>query len=141
MRLQGTRRFYSESPAGLETLELLAEHLLSFLEAAAYVDDEWDPGGPILVEAKETVARIEGMKIEIYSNEHPPPHFHVVAPDYRASFTLDSCRLIEGSMPSRQRRKVEYWFHKMNAKAALVSVWNRTRPENCVVGEYKGSVN
>lgn len=138
MKLQGTRWFYTESPENIDSLDVLAEHLHSLLASGTYVNDDWDPDGPILVEAKELVERIDGMKIEIYAKEHPPPHFHVVTANNRASFTLDKCELLDGSLPSKQRRKIEYWFFTMNAKAALIEIWNRTRPEGCVVGLYVG---
>lgn len=136
MANQNSATLYRESPESLCTLDGLAAHLHSFLASGTYVNDDWDPAGPILIEAKELVARIDGLKIEIYSNEHPPPHFHVVTNGAKASFTLDQCKMLNGNLPSKQQRKVEYWFSNMNAKAALVEVWNRTRPDGCVVGRY-----
>lgn len=42
---------------------------------------------------KELVGRIRNLKIEIYSNDHNPPHFHVKSPDKSidATFRLDNC--------------------------------------------------
>ena len=136
MKLQATRRFYTESPEDIVSLDVLAEHLHSLLASGTYVNDSWDPDEPVLVETKALVERIDGMKIVIYSNEHPPPHFHVVAGGDQASFTLDECKLLAGNLPAKQRRKIEYWFHEMNAKSALIEIWDKTRPEGCVVGVY-----
>lgn len=141
MKLQGTRWFYTESPENIDSLDVLAEHLHSLLASGTYVNDDGNPDGPILIEAKELAERIDGMKIEIYAKEHPPPHFHVVTANNRASFTLDKCELLDGALPSKQRRKIEYWFFTMNAKSVLIEIWNRTRPEGCVVGQYVGQGN
>lgn len=136
MTLKGTNRFYSEAPESIDSLDDLAEHLHSLLSSPTYINDDWDPNGPVLIEAKELVERFNGMKIEIYSNEHPPPHFHVISAGNKASFRLDNCELLDGKFPAKQRRKIEYWFHNMNAKHALIEIWNKTRPDGCVVGEY-----
>jgi hypothetical protein len=137
LKFYGTKWFYSDNPEGFSTLDLLTEHLHSLLSSSAYINETIDPDGPVLIESKELVKRINGMKIEIYSNEHPPPHFHVVTTNHRVSFSLDNCLLLDGSLPSKQVKKIEYWFHQLNAKKALVDIWNKTRPDGCVVGEYK----
>jgi hypothetical protein len=31
-----------------------------------------------------TVAIVEGVKVQFYAQEHPPPHFHAVFAEYRA---------------------------------------------------------
>ena len=136
MSFKGTKWFYEDSPEQFESLDELTEHLHSLLSSQTLVSDDIDPDGPVLTEIKQLVKRVDGLKIEIYSNEHPPPHFHVITSDSKASFRLDNCELIEGSLTSKQKRKVEYWFNEMNAKKALISVWNNIRPANCTVGKY-----
>lgn len=51
-----------------------------------------------------TVAIIEGMKIQFFANEHPPPHFHVTYAEYRALIRIDTMQVWKGSLP---RNKVE----------------------------------
>ncbi|MBU2977499.1 DUF4160 domain-containing protein [Alteromonas sp. C1M14] len=141
MSFKGTKWFYDDSPEDFDSLDELAEHLHSLLSSQTLVRDDLDPDGPVLLEIKQLVERINSLKIEIYANEHPPPHFHVVTPNSKAAFRLDNCELIEGSLPNKEKRKVEYWFNNMKAKKALITVWNNTRPANCSVGKYHESGN
>jgi hypothetical protein len=83
------------------------------------------------------VARLDGLRIEIYPDEHAPPHFHVKSPGLDASFTIDDCRLLKGNPDSHVIRKVQFWHR--HAKRELISVWNLTRPTDCVVGKYSGA--
>jgi hypothetical protein len=109
--------------------------MYSLLSSSTYVYD-MDNDHSVLIEAKELVERFDGLKIEIYSNEHPPPHFHVIFGGIKSSFSLDDCRMLEGNLPSKQRKKIQYWFHNKKAKNALIEIWNKTRPDGCVVGKY-----
>lgn len=77
------------------------------------------------------------LKIEIYPDEHPPPHFHVKSPNIDASFNIESCNLLKGEIEGRDKKKIEYW-HK-HAKPLLIEIWNSTRPTNCTVGAYQGA--
>lgn len=73
------------------------------------------------------------VKIEIYSKEHAPPHFHVVANGIDASFEIETCNLLDGSIPDRKLlRKIKLW-HSFS-KPKLIEFWNQKRPENCPVG-------
>ena len=94
-------------------------------------------GESFLIEIKQLVARVYGLKIEVYSNEHPPPHFHVKSPNINASFDIESCSLLQGDLDSRDRKKIQFW-HK-HAKSLLIEAWNSTRPTNCTVGAYEGT--
>jgi hypothetical protein len=134
--LKGSRWFYTASPKELRSLDNLSEHLHSLLSSGTYIGEFPNSNGPVLVEAKELVKKIDGIKIEIYSNEHPPPHFHVKSADFSASFTLDSCQYIQGHIDKKNRLKIEYWYHKQGARKALIKIWNSSRPTDCVVGKY-----
>ena len=77
---------------------------------------------------------MNGLKIEIYPNEHPPPHFHVKSPNINASFSIESCTKLRGNINPKDLSKVKYWYK--HSKSLLIDIWNSTRPTNCVVGEY-----
>ena len=79
------------------------------------------------------VDRINGLKIQIYANEHPPPHFHVIQNDGQASFALDDGRLLEASGNTRHFQKNIEVYYKNNRKL-LIEFWNKTRPDGCTVG-------
>ena len=56
-----------------------------------------------------TVAIVEGVKIQFYANDHPPPHFHAEFGEYRAVFLIASLEIIRGSLPEAKRRAVVQW--------------------------------
>lgn len=68
-----------------------------------------------------TVAVVEGVKIQFYANEHPPPHFHAVFAEYRAVFDIRTMRFVMGDLPSGKRQKIVDWAHQH--KAALDQAW------------------
>ncbi len=43
-----------------------------------------------------TIGRVCGLRIVIYSNDHPPPHVHVIGPEREARIALGE----EGQHPS-----------------------------------------
>lgn len=53
--------------------------------------------GPIVNEkgqhylTEELIASINGLKIEIFSREHPPPHFRVFCAGETANFAIKDC--------------------------------------------------
>jgi hypothetical protein len=82
------------------------------------------------------IEKFKGVKIEIYANEHPPPHFHVKTNNGSASFTISDCKLVDGDyFLSRRQREIQAWHaqHKQD----LIRCWNETRPSDCPVGEYR----
>ena len=90
-----------------------------------------------LLESRHLVEKIGRIKIEIYSNEHPPPHFHISMHNAKASLRLDNCDIIENTgFKASQIKTVQTWFLK--SKERLIEVWNETRPSDCVVGIYEG---
>lgn len=92
----------------------------------------WTDGS--LYSIKQLVSMQGGLRIEIYSNEHPPPHFHVKGGDINASFAIEDCDLIAGALDGRRKALIEWW-HK-RSKNKLIEVWNVTRPSDCSVGFY-----
>ncbi|MBC7348464.1 MAG: DUF4160 domain-containing protein [Candidatus Aminicenantes bacterium] len=93
------------------------------------------PDGTV-IKTKEQIARIGGVVIEVYSKEHPPPHFHVRYSGKNASYRIDNCERVEGSLGTKEDKIVKYWFEK-EGKDILIDAWNRTRPGDCSVGRYE----
>ena len=122
-------------PEDLGDLNELSIWLEALLHEACSI---WEEDGKlILLYNKHLVERVNGLKFEVYSNEHPPPHFHVKSPNVDASFAIDDCRKIDGKISKRDHLKVRYW-HQFS-KPKIIEAWNSTRPTNCVVGEYVGA--
>jgi len=128
--------FHLIEPEELDGLDEYTEWLEAILHGPCSIWEE-DDGELVLIEIRQLVDRINGLKIEIYSNEHPPPHFHVKSPNVNASFSIESCEKLEGSINSQDLKKVKYWYQQ--ARPLLIDVWNRTRSTNCTVGKYIGT--
>ncbi len=108
----------------LDELTKGLEHLLSGGYAV------WEDGE--LYSIRQLVAKVNGLKIEIYSNEHPPPHFHIKGGGINASFSILDCQHLEGEVGSREKALIEWWHSK--GKNKLIEIWNKTRPSDCPVG-------
>ncbi len=76
---------------------------------------------------KRLVEKIRNMKIEIYSNDHNPPHFHVKSDckSIDAVFGLYDGSFIEGQISGKDKRRIEAFYQ--NGKDLLIKVWNETR--------------
>ena len=133
--LKRTPYFHNVDPGLLKTLDDFAAWLEAILHNPCNVWEE--DGEEFLIEIKQLVARVNGLKIEIYPNEHPPPHFHVKSPNIDASFNIENCSLLDGSISLSDQKKVRYW-HKYS-KTLLIETWNSTRPTDCSVGKYEGT--
>ena len=74
-----------------------------------------------------------GLKMEIRSDEHPPPHFHVLYGNEDASFSIIDCQRLPGVYGlERYERDIRYWWLRNKWKLAIV--WNKSRPTGCPVG-------
>jgi hypothetical protein len=85
---------------------------------------------------EETVDRIKGLKVEIFSDEHPPPHFRVKYQNSTANYQISDCVRLNGSGEIlRYEKNIVLWWQ--THKALLIETWNRRRPADCPVGEFR----
>lgn len=134
-KLKETPYFHLVDPDKLDSMDDYAAWLEAILHNACTV---WEKDGEMfLIEIKQLVARVNGLKIEIFSNEHPPPHFHVKSPNVNACFDIESCNILEGEVTNRDKKKIQFWHN--HAKLLIIEAWNSTRPTNCSVGDYAGT--
>lgn len=133
--LKKTRWFHNVEPEKLVSIDDFADWLEAILHNPCNVCEK--DGKMFLIEIKALVTRVNGLKIEVYPNEHPPPHFHVKSPNVNASFDIENCQLLEGIVDPRDKKKIQYWHEY--AKPLLIEAWNLTRPTNCLVGAYEGT--
>jgi hypothetical protein len=76
------------------------------------------------------VANIDGITIEFYPAEHPPPHFHARYAEFIAQIEIRSGKVIRGSLPPAQMRKVERWASRRidQLMAAWLAVEDKRKP-------------
>lgn len=92
-----------------------------------------DKGQRYLIE--RVVDEFDGLRVIVYSNEHPPPHFLVKCGAGSRRFTIKDCTPLEGNDLERYFRNIRAW-HAEN-KAVLIEAWNNSRPSDCPVGIYR----
>ena len=76
------------------------------------------------------------LKIEVFANEHPPPHFRVKYAGETANYQISDCEQINGDL-KRYYRVIRRWHSKNKSK--LIEAWNEFRPSGCPVGKYVDS--
>lgn len=70
-----------------------------------------------------TISWFLGIAIQMYYDDHPPPHIHVRYNEHRARFAIATGALMSGSLPARTRRLVEEWIELR--RDALTENWRR----------------
>jgi hypothetical protein len=70
--------------------------------------------------------QIGKLVIRVYANDHLPPHFHAIAPEFEALVEIETFTVMRGHLPPRARKAVMGWSARN--RAAIVREWNRTNP-------------
>ena len=73
------------------------------------------------------LAVIDGAKLLMYSNDHPPPHFHVLFAEHRAVVDIETLALSRGELPKAKLRAILKWAAPRRAK--LLEAWNITQAQ------------
>ncbi len=74
-----------------------------------------------------TIKIIDSIKIDVYSREHSPPHFHVLFAEYEELIVIETLETYVGHVPSAQRKKVIKWAKKQ--KELLLKNFKRLNPK------------
>jgi len=76
---------------------------------------------------KERIGTVNDMKVIIYSNDHNPPHFHVISKDYsiNAKFLIENCELISGDIKSKDLKKIKAFYSSPKTKLVMEKIWNK----------------
>jgi hypothetical protein len=72
-----------------------------------------------------TIAIVDGVKIMMYANDHPPAHFHALFAEYRAVIDIGTLKLVRGQLPSAKRGAIVKWAAPRRAK--LLHAWDMTQ--------------
>jgi len=73
-----------------------------------------------------TVKTIDNIKIDIYSREHPPPHFHAKFAEYDELIEIKTLETYAGNLPRVQRKKVINWA--ADNKQFLLDIFKQLNP-------------
>ena len=70
-----------------------------------------------------TIGRTE---IRVYANDHLPPHFHIVHPDFEALVVIEDFRTYSGALKGPAGKAAMAWAR--DNIATIKSEWNRINP-------------
>jgi hypothetical protein len=73
------------------------------------------------------ISRFYGIIIQMFGNDHNPPHFHAVFNEYRAIIEIESGEILKGIIPGKQLKYIQVWLdiHKNE----LMENFNNLRSE------------
>ena len=114
----------------VEVSDAAVEALAESLRQGPIVNDK---GRRYLTE--RVVGEFDGLRVIVYSNGHPPPHFLVKCSAGSRRFTIKDCTALEGRGLEKYFRNIRAW-HAEN-KAVLITAWNTSRASGCAVGAYR----
>ena len=75
-----------------------------------------------------TYFTFHGIKIQLFHDDHAPPHFHAVFAEYELVIEIKSLKIMQGKMPTKKRKQVLIWA-KTN-QAILLELWDALHTNN-----------
>jgi hypothetical protein len=79
------------------------------------------------------VATVDGVRIEVYFDDHPPPHFHARYAGEIAAIAIKSGQVVAGRLLPPILRKIRAWARPR--QDALLTAWYK-----CRLGEYPETI-
>ncbi len=70
--------------------------------------------------------QIGKLIIRVYANDHLPPHFHAIAPDFEALIEIETLTIMRGRLSPQARKAVMTWAARN--RAVIAAEWNRINP-------------
>ena len=65
---------------------------------------------------------IGGVKIELYFDDHAPPHFHAIIGEYDALIEIETSVILKGDLPRNKKKLILKWAQEN--RDDLKSIWN-----------------
>ena len=69
-----------------------------------------------------TLVILGSVKIQMFADDHNPPHFHVITPDTEALILLKDLSVMRGTIRSRDLVTVQNWAD--HRKGELNDLWS-----------------
>lgn len=78
-------------------------------------------------EVKQLVEKLDDLRVEIYSNDHHPPHFHVTNKEktINARFKIENGEHINGELTSKQLKRIRVFYESTKVKPYMEKLWNK----------------
>jgi len=66
-----------------------------------------------------TIAVVDGVKIQMFYDDHTPPHFHATIGGQEMLIAIHTLDVVRGSLPPASQRRVLEWARQYQDKLAL----------------------
>jgi len=66
-----------------------------------------------------TIAIVDGVKIQMFYDDHNPPHFHAIIDGSEMLIAIRSLDVIRGALPPAKQRRVLAWAREHQGELAL----------------------
>lgn len=70
-----------------------------------------------------TIGTTDGIKIQVFADDHNPPHFHAVTAEFEVLVRLSDMQVMQGSMRRSDLDKVIAWANAHRQE--IENEWNR----------------
>jgi hypothetical protein len=74
-----------------------------------------------------TIAIFSGIIIQMFFEDHNPPHIHAVYSGAKALIRISDGEIIRGRLPAKQAKMVKDWVKLRNAE--LMENWHRAQTD------------
>ncbi|NUQ25050.1 MAG: DUF4160 domain-containing protein [Saprospiraceae bacterium] len=68
-----------------------------------------------------TYFTFDGIKIDLYFDDHAPPHFHAIYAEYEELIVIQTLDSYQGYLPAKQRKRVIKWAREN--QSILMEIW------------------
>lgn len=68
------------------------------------------------------IARIKGIIIRMFFEDHPPPHIHASNQDKSGLIDIKRLEMLEGNLSNKDMKEVKHWGK--NKKKRLLDMWD-----------------
>jgi len=75
-----------------------------------------------------TLHIIDSIKIDVYSRDHLPPHFHAIYAEREILIEIKNLKTYAGYLPVRQHKIVLEWAKDAKVKTFLLTNFERLNP-------------
>jgi len=76
-------------------------------------------------DAVPTIFRLGRIKIQIFADDHNPPHFHVVTPDRQAMLSIAGLEILRGELSRRDLETVLAWLSDEDRIKEIADAWTK----------------
>ena len=66
-----------------------------------------------------TIAIVDGVKIQMFFDDHAPPHFHAVIGGQEVLIAIATLEVVRGGLPPANQRRILAWARRHQAELAL----------------------